>query len=90
MLTFLGVAQRRGLQVVGYEANAQGTLEESDGKYRVTTITVQPTVSVAQEVDPALRDEVVRETVTSCIITNSLSGTVEFTPEFHSVSTPAA
>ncbi len=90
MLTFLAIAQRRGMQVVGYEANARGTLEEAGGKYRVTTVKVQPTVSVAQSVDPALRDEVVRETTASCIITNSISGRVEFTPEFRSASQPAA
>ncbi len=90
MLTFLAIAQRRGLQVVGYEASAQGTLEEHEGKYRVTTVKVQPSVSIANEVEAKLRDEVVRETIASCIITNSISGTVEFTPEFRSVSQPAA
>ena len=90
MLTFLAIAQRSGLQVVGYEASAQGTLEHSNGKYRVTRVKVQPTVSVAEEPAPAVTDAVVRETTASCIITNSISGTVEFAPKFRSVSQPAA
>jgi len=90
MLTFLAIAQRRGLQVVGYEASAQGTLEHNEGKYRVARVKVQPAVSVAEGANLAVAHEVVQETIASCIITNSISGTVEFTPEFRSVSRPAA
>ncbi len=90
MLTFLAIAQRREIQVTHYEARAQGTLEHSDGKYRVTRVHVRPVVDVPPGTNLDIAREVVRETVASCIITNSISAKVEFTPEFRTVSQPAA
>ena len=36
MLTFLALAQARGLTPVGYESEAEGLLENVEGKYRIT------------------------------------------------------
>ncbi len=90
MLTFLTMAQRQNLRVLAYESNAQGTLEHSEGKYRVTKVRVRPVVSLAEAIDPAISEQLVQETVTSCIITNSITATVEFVPEFRSISSDAA
>ena len=105
MLTFLAVAQRRGVPVVAYKSSAQGTLERSEGpgfpansvltswgekKYRVTKVKVQPIVSLAEGANLAAAQEVAHETLASCIITNPLTATVEFVPEFRSGSAEAA
>lgn len=105
MLTFLTIAQRRNVRVVAYESSAQGTLEHSEGpespansvlgsqggrKYRVTRVKVRPMVSLAEGANLTAAQEVVRETLASCIITNSLTATVEFVPEFRSVSAEIA
>jgi organic hydroperoxide reductase OsmC/OhrA len=82
MLTFLTMAQRRDLRVVAYESNAQGTVEHSGGKFRVTRVKVQPVVSLEEGANPAVARKVVRDTLASCIITNSVSAAVEFMPEF--------
>jgi organic hydroperoxide reductase OsmC/OhrA len=44
MLTFLTMAQARGLTPVGYESEAEGLLENVEGKYRITEVTVRPRV----------------------------------------------
>ena len=44
MLTFLSMAQRKGLEFVGYESAAEGLLENVEGKYRITEVNVQPSL----------------------------------------------
>src|SRR5215470_11415591 len=41
MLTFLTLAQARGLTLVGYESEADGLLENVDGVYRMTEVTMR-------------------------------------------------
>ncbi len=90
MLTFLTMAQRRNLRVIAYESNAVGTLEHSAGKYRVTKVTVRPMISLADDVDPAVGEQLAQETMAFCIITNSISATVEFVPQLRRASSDAA
>ena len=42
MLTFLSLAQAQGLIPVGYESEAEGLLENVEGKYHFTEVTVRP------------------------------------------------
>ena len=46
MLTFVAMAQAKGLQFVAYESAAEGLLENVDGKYRITEVSVQPSLVV--------------------------------------------
>ncbi len=45
MLTFLTLAQARGLTPVGYESEAEGLLENVEGKHHITEVTVRPPAS---------------------------------------------
>ncbi|TAM78945.1 MAG: OsmC family peroxiredoxin, partial [Acidobacteria bacterium] len=49
MLTFLNFAGRRRLGISAYESSAEATVENADGKYRVTCIQVRPMVSLGRE-----------------------------------------
>jgi organic hydroperoxide reductase OsmC/OhrA len=49
MLTFLTLAQRQGLTPVGYESEAEGLLDNVEGKYRITEVTVRPRVILKSE-----------------------------------------
>lgn len=84
MLTFITITQRRHLRVVAYESKAQGIVEHAAGKYRVTKVRVEPLVSLGEPVNQETTQEVVRDTLAACIITSSLSGSVEFVPQFRS------
>ena len=42
MLTFLSLAQARGLTPAAYESEAEGLLENVEGKFRITEVTVRP------------------------------------------------
>src|SRR3979490_3213586 len=49
VLTCLTLAQARGLTPVGYQSDAEGLLENVEGKYRITEITVRPRVVLASD-----------------------------------------
>jgi len=89
MLTFLYQMQRRKLQVVAYESSAQGTLEHSDGKHRITRIVVQPRISLKSDHDFEAAREAIKDTVDSCMITNSILATVQMDPQFNTALTTA-
>src|SRR4029077_3299058 len=46
MLTFVSLAQARGLTPTGCESEAEGLLENVEGKYRITEVTVRPHITV--------------------------------------------
>jgi organic hydroperoxide reductase OsmC/OhrA len=81
MLTFLTLAQAQGLTLVGYESEAEGLLENVEGKYHITEVAIRPHVTKSEaELEPA------RKTMESveahCFIANSINAKVTLTPEF--------
>ena len=82
MLTFLYQMRRRKLEVLAYESSAQGALEHHDGKHRVTQIVVQPRISLKSGQDTEAAREAMKDTVDSCMITNSILAKVQVDPTF--------
>ena len=82
MLTFLTLAQAKGLTPVGYESEADGLLENIEGKYRITKITVQPLVSLKGKAELELAREIMENVEAQCFISNSIKSRVTLTAEF--------
>ena len=82
MLTFLTLAQARGLTPVGYESEAEGLLENVEGKYRITEITVWPRVALKSEGELELAQKTMEGVEAQCFISNSITSRVKLTPEF--------
>ncbi len=82
MLTFLYQMQCRELEVVAYESSAQGTLEHHDGKHRITRILVQPRISLKFGHDTEAARAAIKDTVDSCMISNSILAPVQVDPQF--------
>lgn len=82
MLTFLSLAERKGLAVAGFDSSAEGLLEHSEGKYRITAITVRPRVSVTAEADVAAAREIMSRVEENCFISNSITSKISMQPEF--------
>ena len=82
MLTFLSLAQARGLTPASYESEAEGLLENVEGKTRITEVTVRPhiTVKVGAELERAR--EIVERAETECFISNSVKSKVKIVAEF--------
>ena len=78
MLTFLALAQSKNLSVVSYESNTDGLLENVEGKYRITEVTVQSSVALKSEADLATAREIMGKVEENCFITNSITAKVKF------------
>ena len=61
LLTFLTLAQGRGLIPAAYESEADGLLENVDGKFLMTEVTVRPRITVKSQVDVEPIREAIRE-----------------------------
>jgi hypothetical protein len=82
MLTFLTLAQARGLTPVGYESEAEGLLENVEGKHHITEVTVRPRVTLKSdaELEPAAKPWKASKPTASS--QNSINARVTLTPEF--------
>jgi len=82
MLTFLTLAQAKGLTPVGYESEAEGLLENVEGKYRITEVTVRPRVSLKGKTELDRAREIMESVEAQCFISNSIKSKVTLTAEF--------
>ncbi|MBI2429345.1 MAG: OsmC family protein [Ignavibacteriales bacterium] len=80
MSTFLSFGGRKGIPLKSYKSTAEGTLENVDGKYRFTKISVKPEVVVGREWTQEQVEEVFHQTHDNCLIANSMSATVTIEP----------
>ena len=82
MLTFLTLAQAKGLTPVGYESEAEGLLANIEGKYRITEVTVRPRVSLKGKAELERAREIMESVEAQCFISNSIKSKVTLTAEF--------
>src|SRR5438094_8215973 len=66
MLTFLSLAQARGVTPAEYESEAEGVLEDIDGKYSFTEVTVRPLITVKSEAELELTREIMESAEAHC------------------------
>src|SRR5260370_31699468 len=72
MLTFLSLAQARGLTPAGYESEDEGLLENVEGKYRITEVTGRPHITVRGKADLERPREITARAECATFISNSL------------------
>ena len=82
MLTFLTLAQAKGLVPVGYESEAEGLLENIEGKYRITEVTVRPRVSLKDKAELERARQIMESVEAQCFISNSVKSKVLLAAEF--------
>jgi organic hydroperoxide reductase OsmC/OhrA len=81
MLTFVAMAQAKGLQFEAYESAAEGLLENVDGKYRITEVSVQPSLVVKSQVDLETARTIMDHVEENCFISNSITAKVKLAPQ---------
>ena len=82
MLTFVSWAQNEGIQVVVYESKAEGLLENVDGKYRITEVSVQPSLVLKSQTDVEAARAIMDKVEGNCFISNSIRAKVKLAPQF--------
>lgn len=82
MLTFVGIAEKRGLSFASYESQAEGRLEWKQGSYRFVRVVISPTVAFFDEHSTAAGREVMERTHDTCLVARSLNCEVIVEPSF--------
>ncbi len=86
MTTFLAIAENSKLDFSGFSCKSKGVLERVDGKYLMTEIILEPTVTIKDEKDRERAERIVQKSEAACLISNSIKSkiTMEITIEIES------
>jgi peroxiredoxin-like protein len=76
MTTFLSFANRKNLPLAAYDSKAEGLLEFVDGRYRFTRIDIKIQLRLKSGGSADEAKAIVHDAHESCLIANSLRGTV--------------
>ena len=76
MTTFLAIAENSKLEFKSFECNAKGKLEQVDGKYIISEVTVFPKVVITSENERERTERILKKTEANCLISNSVKSTV--------------
>ncbi|MGC3947949.1 MAG: OsmC family protein [Chryseolinea sp.] len=81
MTTFLAVAENSKLDFLSFECSSKGRLEQIDGKFQMTEVTLQPVIVIREEKDRERALKVVQKSELHCLITNSIKARVAMHPK---------
>jgi organic hydroperoxide reductase OsmC/OhrA len=82
MLTFISMAQSKRVEFVAYESAAEGVLENIDGKFQITEVSVQPSLVLRSQADLESARTIMDEVEEHCFISNSIKAKVKLEPQF--------
>lgn len=80
MTTFLAVAENSKLAFVSFSCKSKGKLEQVDGKYMMSEITLEPTIVIADEKDRERAERILQKSEAACLISNSIKSEITMTP----------
>ncbi|WP_290217195.1 OsmC family protein [Kaistella yonginensis] len=76
MTTFLSIAENSKLEFTGFSCKSSGKLEQVDGKFLMTEIILEPTVTIVNENDREKAERVLQKSEQHCLISNSIKSKV--------------
>ncbi len=80
MTTFLAIAENSNLSFEDFNCQSNGKLEQVEGKFLMTEITLKPTVIIADEKDYERALRVLEKSERACLISNSIKSEIVFEP----------
>jgi organic hydroperoxide reductase OsmC/OhrA len=87
-LTYLSLAARKGVAVVGYSDEAEGRLVLQDGWLRMSNVVLRPVIALASAADEDLARVLIQKAHRACIIANSVSADIAIEPRFVCAEVP--
>ena len=81
MTTFLYYAYKEKLDFLSYQSEAEGVLENVEGKFMFSAIKVYPKIQVTSDSDVASAKELIELSDKKCLISNSIKSKVKVIPE---------
>jgi peroxiredoxin-like protein len=80
MTTFLAIADNSKLAFEHFSCSAKGKLEQVDGKFMMTEITLFPVLEITNGAEQAKAERILTKSEIACLISNSIRSTVQLQP----------
>ncbi len=81
MTTFLAIAENSKLAFTSFTCDSKGKLEQIDGKFLMTEVLLEPTLTIQDEKDRERAERVLTKAEAACLISNSIKSTVIMKPK---------
>ncbi|WP_226064371.1 OsmC family protein [Kaistella polysaccharea] len=76
MTTFLSIAENSKLEFTGFSCKSSGKLEQVEGKFLMTEVILEPTVTIINESDREKAERVLQKSEQHCLISNSIKSKI--------------
>ena len=80
MTTFLAIAEYSKLDFIHFKCDAEGILEQIDGKYLMTKIILKPELTIAELDKMERAQRILEKSEAACLISNSIKSEIELKP----------
>ena len=80
MTTFLAIAENSKLSFSNFSCKSKGKLDQVDGKFLMTEIILEPTVTITDEKDRERAVRVLQKSEAACLISNSVKSKITMLP----------
>ncbi len=80
MTTFLAIAENSKLEFTKFHCDSKGKLDQVDGKFLMTEVILEPTVTIRDEKDKERAERVLAKAEAACLISNSIKSKVTMIP----------
>jgi organic hydroperoxide reductase OsmC/OhrA len=85
MLSFVGIAEKKGVPFVSYVSSAEGLLEWVEDSYRFTKVVIRPQIVVSAPEGVRAVEEVLDRAHRTCLVANSVRSFVVIEPSITTV-----
>ena len=76
MTTFLSIAENSRLEFSSFTCEASGILDQVEGKFLMTEITLKPVLTLSNEKDKEKAERILQKSEAVCLISNSITSKV--------------
>jgi peroxiredoxin-like protein len=80
MTTFLAIAENSRLEFRNFTCKSKGKLEQVDGKFMMSEVIMEPTVTITDEKDREKAERILLKSEAACLISNSVKAKVSMVP----------
>ena len=80
MTTFLSIAENSKLVFTSFSCKSKGKLEQVNGKFLMSEIILEPTVTIVDEKDRERTERVLQKSEAACLISNSVKSKITMIP----------
>lgn len=79
MTTFLSIAENSKLNFTHFSCNAKGKLEQVEGKFLMSEVILEPSVTITEEKDRDRAERILQKSEAACLISNSIKSKITMT-----------